>query len=331
MYQPLDTLTLRSGERVAAGVVRAPDLDWALRVERLLHHKGEPWNWQNARVLERTLGIDANFYILHRDGTPFANILICTVNGVGLLGHVWTAPDDRRQGASSQLLRVALDDFHQRNGQALMLTTDSPVAAGIYAQVGFRTIEPGSEIMVYYPVSQAAFEREYFAADEITIQPLAWNHWPVSSFLFAGDFPGVVRCAPLGLMGRDLTEEALLPLLQDAEQRRASDQPPRAVALQNVRTRAMVGFAAWDWHPIWPETCLVDVYCHPAFWERGGDLLAALDLPDARRILAYGDPSCPQKHEILHRAGFHHVNTLPQWIPADAAGSAQTDVLLFTK
>jgi hypothetical protein len=40
-------------ERVEAAVVRGPDLDWAGRIEKLLGHKGDPWNWQNTEMLRQ--------------------------------------------------------------------------------------------------------------------------------------------------------------------------------------------------------------------------------------------------------------------------------------
>ena len=54
MYQQLNSISLKSGEVVQAGVVQGPDLDWAERVETLLRHKGPSWRWGNEQVL-RTL------------------------------------------------------------------------------------------------------------------------------------------------------------------------------------------------------------------------------------------------------------------------------------
>lgn len=328
MYQQLDTITLRTGEQVEAAAVRGPDLDWAPRLEEMLRHKGDIWQWQNARVLARDLGIDVNFYVLHRDGEPFANVLICSVEGVGLLGHVWTHPGERRKGASSALMRAALDDFRSRDGRALLLGTGSPVAMRMYEQLGFRNIEPESYAMGYYVTSQAEFEEAFFAPAATEVQPVAWRHWAPSSFLFAGDFPGVVRSAPLKLIGRGLTEGPLLPLLREADE---GATPPRGMVLQNRATKAVVGLAAWGWHPIWPETCLLDVYCHPNYWEQAGALLAALELPAARRYVAYGDAACPAKHHLLRAAGFEQTNTLSQWVSADAARSSFVDVLQFER
>ena len=37
--------------------------------------KGGVWQWGNEKVLRESLEIEAYFYILHRDGTPFANVM----------------------------------------------------------------------------------------------------------------------------------------------------------------------------------------------------------------------------------------------------------------
>ena len=101
MYTSMGQVVLKVGERVEMGVVRGPDIQWAPRLEEMLAHKGDPWVWQNATVLREDVGIEARFYVLHRDGLPLANIMTAERAGVGIFGHVWTQPRDRRQGAAS--------------------------------------------------------------------------------------------------------------------------------------------------------------------------------------------------------------------------------------
>ena len=106
MYEGLGHVVLATGEQVEVGVVIGPDAEWTERLERLLGHKGEPWNWQNRQVLTTDVGIGSRFYVLHRGGMPFANIMIAELSGVGILAHVWTKPEDREKGACSNLMRV---------------------------------------------------------------------------------------------------------------------------------------------------------------------------------------------------------------------------------
>jgi hypothetical protein len=144
VHQDLGTVVLDGGEHVSAAVISAPDPDWAERLTELLRHKGEPWNWGNGEVLTKPTGIHAYFYVLHRNGVPFSNIMTCEVNGVGLFGHVFTRPEDRRKGACNKLMDLQMAHFNARGGKALFLGTqfESP-AYRIYARHGFQGMPHG--------------------------------------------------------------------------------------------------------------------------------------------------------------------------------------------
>src|SRR5690349_17471408 len=200
MYQTLAAVTLKTGEIVEAGIVTCPDLDWLNRITPLLGHKDHETTWQNQIVLSEALDIETYFYVLHREGIPFANVMTTELSGMGILGHVWTTESERQKGASSGLMTLQMAHFHQRGGQSLFLATGfESTAYWMYQKMGFASIEPGSRYMAYYATSQAQFEANYFRAGETEIQPIGWSCWPSSSPLFAGDFPGLVRSAPLGL------------------------------------------------------------------------------------------------------------------------------------
>jgi hypothetical protein len=185
--------------------------------------------------------------------------------------------------------------------------------------------------MEWYAESKADFEASYFAPGETVIEPLAWVHWPSSAALFLGDFPCVVRCAPARLIERGLPEGPLLPLLRGEERGRAEGKHPRAMVLRNAQTSAVVGLTAWGWHPLWFDTCVLDIFCHPNYWDQARDLLGALTLPEAGRIIAYSDASCTFKSEILVDQGFNKTATLKDWVPASAARSTYLDVAVFEK
>ena len=108
---------------------------------------------------------------------------------------------------------------------------------------------------------------------------------------------------------------------------------PRAVRAVHGRgcCGAVVGLAAWGPHPLWPETCLGAGYCHPHYWDRADDLLGALSLPDADRYVAYGDPTCEAKTEVLKSAGFRRAHTLAGRLAAERAENGFVDVAAFEK
>jgi GNAT superfamily N-acetyltransferase len=309
--------------------VTGPDPEWAQRLLPLLAHKGGVWNWQNEVVLGQPTGIEARFYVLHRDGQPLANVLTATCRGVGHLGHVFTVPADRGQGAASLLLELTLADFRARGGQALYLGTGHGSSAyRIYQRHGFVGVAPGSGYMEFHAGAGDGFEDRYLAAGEATPTAVDWPHWPASATLFLAPGPELVRAAPVGLLGRASSEHALLDLLWSVARAPAEGQElDRARVLVRGDNGAVVGLACWAWDGLWPDTCLVDVYCAPRWWEQAPPLLAALPLPPGARRVAYTTAGAAAKGQALLSAGLRprarHVQRL-----ADPGGSGQRlDVL----
>lgn len=330
MYQPIEEITLKSGEKVEAGAVLGPDSDWKDHLLQLLAHKPPIWQWQVTQFLTRDLGIEPRHYILHRDGNPFSHILTVEYNGVGILGHVWTVPEDRGQGAAGLLMGSLLTDYRQRGGKALFLTTGFDSAPyRIYAKHGFRGFEPGSGKMAWFADSEEAFEANWFGSDDAQIQPVNWVHYATVSALFVSGKGGVVRNLPLGLLGRCITESGLLDVLKDQ-----TDNPTKAgrfLSLSLAKTGAIFGLTGWAVDPLWPNTINVDVFCYPGYWNRAGELLNQLAIPSEVRVVAYVDESFEAKRTALEAAGFKSVAVLPNWIASDCAGTTLSNVLVYER
>lgn len=331
MYEAFKPVTLKTGEVVECGVVTGPDDAWAGKLCALLGHKGEPWDWQNSQcVTRRDLGIEARFYVLHRGGVPLSNILTAELRGVGLFGHVFTKPEDRRKHATSLLMDVQMADFKARGGRALYLGTGFDSAAyHIYRERGFTAIEPGSGVMTFHAGDPAGFEREFFGGpdDPTRIEPVGWRHWPVASPLFCSSLDGragVVKLPAIGLVGRNLTEEALLRMI-----RRNTPDQTAWLALRNTRTDAVVGIAGLAQDANFPGNLVADVYCHPHHWAKAGDMLRQLNIPSHARCVAYADAGCPGKLRALGTSGFTSIATLPAHTPADAAKTRWIDAAVF--
>lgn len=327
MITHLDPVVLKTGEIVEAAVVQAPEPAWASSIAGLLAHKGDPWNWQNSAVLERELGIDAFFYVLHRKSKPFANIMTVERDGIGIFGHVWTEPSERQKGASSLLMGLQMADFRQRHGRALYLNTGNPIARGLYERFGFRRIEADSSLMSYTNKDIEAWEEDYFAGGG-KIVPLAWRHWPAACPLLVGDGPGTVRIASIGILGRATPEEGFLPLLRNRE---ADPNGTPNMMIYELSTGAVAGLAAWGFHPIWPSTLIVDLYCHEKYWPHGGEILHELELPPSRQLIAYSDPTVPAKNKILLDAGFSQMACYPNWLVAHNDSKSTADLLAFRR
>jgi GNAT superfamily N-acetyltransferase len=329
MVESLGEVTLKSGERVQAAAIRGPDEAWRPRLERLLGHKGDPWLWQNSTLLTHATGVEAWFYVLHRESAPLAHIMTAELGGVGIFGHVWTEPADRGQGAAAQLMERQMAHFRGRNGRALFLhTSPDSTAYRLYQRQGFMPVEPGSGAMSFTARDRAEFEAGYFAAGEARIGPLAWPHWPTAPALFLAAIPGVVRCAPLGLFGRQSPEGVLLPWIQRAQP--GGGPPAGRVFVACKPNGTVVGLAASVPDPFSADCLCVDVFCHPLFWSQGSALLAAV-LEDAgkRRRVAYADSDCPQKVATLAAAGFRAAAAWPRRLAANAAATRHADLIML--
>ena len=331
MIAATEKVTLKNGEEVDFSILRAPDEQWADALMGLIGHKGEIWNWQNKEALTKPLGLEISYYFLHRNGKGFSNVTSSELNGVGLFGHVWTDTEERRKGACAAIMERQMADFHDRGGRFLSLGTGYDTTPyRIYKKFGFQGLEANNGYMVYYRDTREAFEEEYFAACEAVIEPIDWKHWPGAGALFVTDVPGFIRGAPIGAYGLSSAESPLIPLLMD----RYKAEPPviRGQALVNPDTQAVVGVAEWGYDRTWRGTVVVDVFCHPNFWDRGADLLNALALPgDADQYAAYVDAACPRKQEALEAAGFEVAGRLSNWVRRNYHEDARQDVTALVK
>lgn len=335
MYKSLGQVTLKGGDVVEAGIVVCPDEEWAERIEALLGHKGEIWRWQNQRCARGDLGMDVRYYLLHRQGQPFANMLTATHRGVGHFGHVYTCPEDRRKGAAQQLMGLLMADFRARDGRALYLGTgfDSP-PYHIYRSHGFEGLEPGNGQMDYYVGGGAEdFQADYFRTGATQISAPAWRHWPASGALFTAESPVAVRCPGLGLLGRASTEGPLLHVL-----RREEDAACSGVAIaERAETGAVTALAHCSHHPLWPGRQLLDLFGwvsqQPGQGDPVADMTACLDMLGDKLedgCVSYSDGG-QERAAALAAAGFSPGPLLPGWLSADQLGTHLRDVTIWVR
>lgn len=324
-------VTLKSGEVVDLSIIYGADATWLEPIEHLFAHKGEPWSWQNHQFLTGKVDFDTRYYVLHRKDIPFAAMLLSEHRGVGVLNHVWTKFDDRGKGASSSLMKYLLDGFKARRGKMMVLQTGfDSVAYHMYRAFGFESLEPKSGYMHWYTEGETTFYNTFFAAKNVRTSPLDWQHWLMIQPLLQGDFGDVIRSLTLKQLGRRSTEGAMLNLLRDEEVRRKQQLAPRAYVLQG-ESEAALGFALWDWHPLWIGTCLIDLYCHPAHCQYGTSLLRHLHLPQADRYVAFVDEGQHDKKRVLEGAGFRQAAVLKSWAAQDFSQTSLVDVTVLQR
>lgn len=333
MYRDLETVRLKDGTEVQAGVVVGPDTEWADRVEELLSHKGSTWRWGNEMAMRHDLGIDCLYYILHRDGEPFANMMNIEFRGVGLFGHVFTKPDERQNGAASALMPLLMDDFRSRGGQMLLLGTgyDSH-PYHLYAKNGFVGLEPTSGYMAYYADSEDAFYRRWFTDGEAVVEQLTWRHWPGAIPLFSAPNPVTVRSMGMRATGRYSVEGPMIPMLEDEHVTRPKmGLGTRTAVLEIKETGAVAGLASYGRNPLWRGAWTVDLFCHPDHWDRGRELYEAMEIQPAERLLAYCDAGFEPKEKVLREVGFEPLVTYKDRVAVDHARTRYVDVTEWEK
>lgn len=322
MIRTLGHARLKSGERLRVAALTAPAGRYAGPIRQFLAHKGQPWMMHVDLANEgKTDDLRTIYYVGLLGGEVAGNVMIVDDGRVGILGHVFTRPDLRRQGICQRLMAAAMDGFRAAGGAILTLGTGYNSAAyWIYHGFGFRSIQPGSGCMIFQ-AQQGAIAR-YFARTRARVADVAWHHWPGLSLLFmqaAGDHLRSLACRVLGPVG---FEEGFLVFQSQRE--RLAGQMKVLVG----RSGAMVGVAMLQRDARWPSPVhLLDLFVHPNFRGQEGRLLRALRAPKDAKVQAYLDLPSASRVEALSKAGYGVEATLRGQV---GRPEAPTDVAVLT-
>ena len=329
MYQSLQTITLKTGESAELGVLSGPDnSELARELMALLGHKGEIWRWQIYQSLtQQHAEVDSRFYILSKAGRPFANIMSVEAHGVGIFGHVYTAPDERRKGAADIIQTFQLDDFKRRGGRALYLGTDYDTHPyRLYRKHGFQGAEHGSNYMYWFALGQERFEGDAFEISPTRHEALSFKHWPVLPALAMMKHPARIRILGMNVIGPHSTEAGALPFFAAVDKH---DKGASAYVAVSEKSNLPVAIACVrPEHYFWEQSDLVDLFCAPDFESELPGLLAHLRLPPGRNLVCYADTFWAAKRQILQNCGFSLSATLKNHMLS--AGKAH-DVELWSR
>ena len=310
MVRELAEVTLKSGEVMQCLVVEEPEACWAADVQELLVHKREHVLWHIQRSIAGPLDeLETRFYLGVVKGEAVGNIMTVEHDGIGILGHVFTQPDQRRKGIASHIMAAQMRDFQEREGRVLTLGTgfDSP-PYWIYHSFGFRSIAAGSGAMWYWRQPEQ-MEELWRAAITGVASPL-WQHWPLVNLLCIQPDGDRLRHAARRLWGPRNFEGDFTRYQRELE---AEDSAITARVLEN-EARLVVGWASLEDDPVWGgAAALLDLLIHPRAWDAAGDLLSALPLP-SKPILAYADQDSP-KNDVLRAHGFKQQSSWQDWLP----------------
>lgn len=300
MYNKLGETVLKTNERMEVGVVTAPDEPHAEEVKQFLGHKGGNWEWHIERcVIESLDALETRFYVGKVDGSIITNIMTVEHQGIGILGHVFTMPDQRRKGACKGVMAYQMEDFRQRKGRALYLGTGyNSHPYYIYHSFGFESVFPESGFMKYYVDTD--FEERYFAPAPTQTKPVEWHDWPKVTAL-----SGIVGGEPLrsliwNVYGPTNMEGGFLNFKHDLETENIYEDAKLLITSDG----AIVGWATVSRDTRWrPATAVLDLFFHPNFADEVPTLLTSVASPDAK-VQCYVDSSAEQKTAILETAGF---------------------------
>ena len=310
MVRQLARVTLKSGERMRCLLVEEPEESWAADVRELLVHKREHVHWHIARAIAGPLdALETRFYLGVMKGRAVGNVMTVEHGGIGILGHVFTRPDQRRKGIASRIMAALMEDFRARGGRALTLGTgfESP-PYWIYHSYGFRSSAPGTGAMWYWRQPEQA--EDLWQAAVVGAEAVRWEHWPLLNLLCHQPRGDRLRNAARRVWGQRNFEGEFVPYKRALD---SEDFSPAARVLRN-EAGLVVGWASLEDDPLWGGTAmLLDLFVHPAAWPAAGSLLTALPLPP-KPIFAYADQDSP-KNDLLHAHGFTQQASWPDWLP----------------
>ncbi|MGD0089001.1 MAG: GNAT family N-acetyltransferase [Planctomycetota bacterium] len=319
MYRKLQDVTLKSGERMELGVLLGPEQGKLAReVRDLLAHKGRIWQWQINQSLDKQFqDAQSRFYIALRDGKPLANVMTVEAFGLGIFGHVFTRPEERRKGLADKIIGSLMADFRARGGKALYLGTGfDSTAYHIYARHGFKSIEPQSGRMAWFAQSRKTLEAEVFAPAPVRRETLSFEHWPTLPALTMVRHPAHLRVATMEIFGPASTEGGALPLLMamNKETDCSKWEGGRAQVAVSEKSGAPVAIAcAMPEHVFWKQVDVLDVFCAPGFEGELQPLAERLQLSAGRAAICYADSLWPARQEVLRALGFRQAAVLPRF------------------
>ena len=300
MYIKLDEIELKTGECMEVGMLSVPDESYAEEIKKFLGHKPGNFKWHIERCVTEALDeLETRFYVGKIDGKIITNIMTVEHEGIGILGHVFTLPDQRRKGACKGTMAYQMENFRQRNGRALYLGTGyNSHPYHIYHSFGFESVIPESGFMKYHVNND--FEETYFASASAYPKPVEWHDWPKLTALSGIVGSDTLRNLKWNVYGPTNFEGGFLTFKQSLETDDVFDDPKLLV----TESGAIVGWATVCRDSQWQDNiALLDLFFHPNFVNSVPDLLESLKFPELK-VQCYVDSGAEKKAKVLEAAGF---------------------------
>lgn len=300
MYVKLDEIELKTGESMEVGILSAPDESYAEEIKKFLGHKPGNFKWHIERCVTEALDeLETRFYVGKIDGNIITNIMTVEHEGIGILGHVFTLPDQRRKGACKGTMAYQMEDFRQRNGRALYLGTGyNSHPYHIYHSFGFESVFPESGFMKYQ--ADDDFDNTYFASTNTYPKLAEWHDWPKLTALSGIVESDTLRSLKWNVYGPTNFESGFLTFKHTLE----TDDIFDDAKLLTTNNGAIVGWATVCRDSQWRDNiALLDLFFHPNFVDTVPELLESLEFPEMK-VQCYVDNGAERKAEVLETAGF---------------------------
>ncbi|HAZ63925.1 MAG TPA: hypothetical protein DCZ72_10005 [Armatimonadetes bacterium] len=270
MITSLGSATRRDGRTAELVLMTTPEPADVPGLVDLLGHKGDSWREHVTRAVAGELeGLETRFYLALDGGRAVSNIMLVEFGGVGILGHVFTRPEHRRQGLCEALFGVLKPEFVARGGRRLLLHTGYDSAPyHIYLRQGWVDVTAGSGFMQWQPGAPTQLAGPWH------VGPYRWGHWPALAEVFADGGEHGLQARGLGMFGPDCFEGPGLELKVAAERGECE-----AWVVDDASRRA-AALAVLSADREWPGWRNLDLVCAPAAAETLGVLLAEIEWGD---------------------------------------------------
>lgn len=247
---------------------------------------------------------------------------------LAILGHVWTRPDQRRQGIATALIRRALAEFRQEGGRAMYLCTDNPHAFRLYYKAGFRPLI--GDGMRYLAPGQEDFDGTYFAyTGPARVRPGTWGDLARVSALYNQPAPRwLIKDYPRGVYRDIRYERHYIEVWKPASEGRGT------VLLLETGEKRVVGIASLAESGTYREQHVqtLDFWACPAYLRQIPDLLAALvelaSSGNAEVVQAYVADVDTGKQDLLCACGFRQEARLHGRL---RARDRRVDLLVYSR
>ncbi len=168
----------------------------------LVWHKGSPWVED---IFRRSQGqfpdADDHFFVASDDGRMVAVAWYSRSKKdpkLGLIGHIYTQPDYRKQGISTQLVEAAMADFRDRGGVVMQLFSSTPYTIPFYERLGFENLYANqayheTDWYMRYPSDSLHQIADWYAQSPHAIRPLSDGDLPQYSLLYNLEHDSVLK------------------------------------------------------------------------------------------------------------------------------------------